>query len=199
MRAVMSIVPPDVRLLRKRTGADQWDEMWEGVVHMPPMPNRTHQHLEWALETWLWTHWAEPAGNRVYHEVNLAPPGGWPVDYRIPDLVLLTPECFDIDHDEYFEGAPTVVIEIRSPDDETYEKLPFYARVGVPETWIIQRDTRTPELYVLRGGSYEPQASAADGWLHSEITGVRLRAEPNGRLGIQMGSDLKTRRRLPKD
>ena len=51
MRAVMPEVPPDILAWRKRTGADMWDEMWEGVLHMAPMPNREHQDLEGAMET----------------------------------------------------------------------------------------------------------------------------------------------------
>ena len=110
MRAVMFEVPPDILAWRKRTGADRWDEMWEGVLHMAPAPNREHQDLTGAMETYLRLRWARPRGNRVYHEINLAAPGGWTNNYRIPDLVLLTPERFGIDRNEYFEGAPDVVV-----------------------------------------------------------------------------------------
>ena len=65
-------------------------------------------------------------------------------------MCCLLPIVSHIDHDTYFEGAPTVVVEIRSPGDETMEKLPFYAKLGVPEVWIIDRDTRQPELYLLK-------------------------------------------------
>src|SRR5262249_46200407 len=40
MRAVMSIIPPEILEWRKRTGADQYDEMWNGVLHIMPVPNR---------------------------------------------------------------------------------------------------------------------------------------------------------------
>ena len=30
MKAVMSKVPPDILAWRKHTGADRWDEMWDG-------------------------------------------------------------------------------------------------------------------------------------------------------------------------
>ena len=72
----------------------------------------------------------------------MASVGGWPHDYRIPDIVLLTPDRFQIDHDEYYDGAPTVVIEIRSRGDETWDKMEFYAGIGVPEVWVVDRDTR---------------------------------------------------------
>ncbi len=60
MRAVMPVVPPDILAWRKRTGADMWDEMWEGVLHMAPAPNREHQDLAGAMETYLRLRWARP-------------------------------------------------------------------------------------------------------------------------------------------
>ena len=198
MRAVMPDVLSQTLAWRKQTGNDKFDEMWEGVLHMTPAPSVRIRIFSWIMETWLRSHWARPLGNRVHHEVNVASPGGWPNDYRVPDLVLLTPDRFAIDHDIYFEGAPTVVVEIRSPGDETMEKLPFYARLGVPEVWVVDRDTRQPELYVLRAGQYEQQSPAADGWLDSAATGVRLRGEAGNRLAMQIAGDEATRRLLPE-
>ncbi|GIX48079.1 MAG: hypothetical protein KatS3mg131_2290 [Candidatus Tectimicrobiota bacterium] len=198
MKAVMPVVPPEILAWRKRTGAERWDEMWEGVLHMVPSPNRAHQDLEWALETYLRLRWARPRGARVYHNINLAPPGGWPNNYRIPDLVLLTPERFGIDRNEYFEGAPEVVVEIRSPGDETYEKLDFYAQLGVPEVWVIDRDSKQPEIYVLREGRYEQKAADADGWLRSPHTGVELRSDKPGVLTLRLAGDDTTREDLPE-
>jgi len=198
MRAVIPEVTPDIVALRKRTGADRWDEMWEGELHMPPAPNRSHQNLEGRIYVWLDANWAEPGGNAVYHQINVAPPGGWPHDYRIPDLVLLTPDRFHIDRDEYFEGPPTVVVEIHSPGDEAYEKLGFYAKLGVPEVWIVDRDTKEPEIYLLRGEQYDRAAADPDGWLESPATGVRMRAEAGPKLAVQMGRREETRALLPE-
>lgn len=61
---------------------------------------------------------ARPHGAKVYHQINLCPPGGWPDNYRIPDLVLLTPARFSIDRNAYFEGASDAVVEICSPGGE---------------------------------------------------------------------------------
>jgi len=198
MKAVMPVVPEHILQWRKTTGADCWDEMWEGVLHMTPEPNRTHQDLQGALYTWLRIYWAMPKGYKVYPPVNLALPGGWPNDYRIPDVVLLTPDRFHIDHDEYFEGAPTAVVEIRSPGDESFEKLPFYARLGVPEVWIIDRDTKVPQVLVLSTDTYEEQSPDADGWLKSAGTGVWLRPEAGNRLGIRLADDPGTPQLLPE-
>ncbi len=200
MRAVMCAVVPDVLAWRKETGADRYDEMWEGVLHMPPMPNRDHQDLEGAAEAWLRRYWAPLYRARVFHQINLAAIGGWPKrDYRIPDLVLLKPDRFRIDHNEYFEGAPNVVVEIHSPDDESYEKLSFYARLGVPEVWIIDRDTRVPEVYLLRRGRYRKQKVGARGWIRSPETGVELRAGKSGKLAIRLAGDDSTLEALPPD
>ncbi len=199
MRAVMSDVPQHILDQRARTGADRWDETWEGELHMPPMPNREHQDLGKFLLIWLQTHWAAPSGNRVHQGINVASPGGWPSDYRIPDLVLLTPDRFAIDRNEYFEGAPTVVIEIRSPGDETLEKMPFFAKLGVPEVWIVDRDTKVPEVHVLREGDYQQQSPVPDRWLRSAATGVWLRAETEGKLAVQLGEDEGTMLVLPEN
>jgi Uma2 family endonuclease len=200
MRAVMSDVSPDILAWRQRTGADRWDEMWEGVLHMPPMPNREHQDLEGAMETYLRRHWARPQRTRVFHGINVASPGGWPQNYRIPDLVLVTAERLAIiDRNEYFEGGPEAVVEIRSPGDESYEKLGFYAELGVLEVWIIERDSKQPELYVLRSGHYERRAADPDGWLRSMLTGIELRRGRPGKLAMRAHGDASTYEELPED
>jgi Uma2 family endonuclease len=199
MKAVMPSIPPDIQDWRKRTGADRWDEMWEGVLHMPPMPNRAHQDLEGSLETYLRHYWAPSLQARVYHQINLAAIDGWPNNYRIPDLILLRPERFAIDRNEYFEGAPSVVVEIQSPGDETDEKMPFYAQLGVPEVWVIQRDVRTPEVYRLKRGRYKKQPVGSGGWIRSPETGLELRAAPGPKLALRLAGDDSTRQDLPPD
>jgi len=199
MKAVIANVSDNLLQERRRTGADRWDEIWNGVLHMPPAPNREHQRLEFQLESWLYNHWAQPQGNEVYHQINLASHGGWPNrDYRVPDLVLLTPDRSHIDHNEYFEGAPLVVIELRSPDDESYEKLKFYARLGVPEVWIIDRDTRAPELYALAGSDYTEQTPDAAGLLRSAATGITLQGLATNQIALWLTDDESTRGVIPE-
>lgn len=194
----MSPVPPEILAWRQRTGADRYDEMWEGVLHMVAAPNREHQDLKGALETWLRLHWARPTGCKVYSEINLALPGSWPHNYRIPDLVLLTPERFDIDLNERFEGPPEVVVEIRSPGDESYEKLEFYAQLGVPEAWVIHRDTKQPEIYCLAGAAYELVALDAEGWHSSRSLPVQMRPGAPGKLLIRLVGVGTTQEELPE-
>jgi Uma2 family endonuclease len=199
MRAVKRTFLPDEKELRKRTGADRWDEIWDGVLHMPPAPNVHHQDFEHQFQAYLRQHWARPRGAKVFHGVNLAPVGGWPDrNYRIPDLVLLTRERFHINKNEYFEGAPDAVVEIHSPGDEAYEKLPFYAALGVLEVWIIHRDTKKPEIHLLGKGRYR-KLRAAGGWLRSPATGVEMRAVPGGKLAVRVKDNPSTAADLPED
>ena len=198
MKAVISSMLPQILDERKRMGLDRWDEMWEGVLHMPPMPNRNHQDLEGSLEGYLRFYWAPLRQAKVYHQINVAPLDGWPNNYRIPDLVLLLPQSFAIDRNEYFEGAPDVVVEIQSPGDETDEKMPFYRDLGVPEVWVIKRDSREPAIHVLKRGRYKKQSATAEGWIRSPGTGIELAAR-NGKLAVRLKGDDATIQELPPD
>jgi Uma2 family endonuclease len=141
----------------------------------------------------------EGQGVPQHHNINVASPGGWPNDYRIPDLVLVSPERFGIDRNEYFEGAPDVVVEIRSPGDETYGKLEFYVRLGVPEVWVIDCDTKAPEIYVLQAGRYELKAVDVDGWGRSPLTEVELRTDKPGKLTMRLAGEEASCEDLPED
>lgn len=197
MKAVMANVPEHILEWRRRTGADQWDEMWEGVLHMAPSPNRDHQDFEYELEAWLRENWAAPNGCRVYHQINISQPGTWPNNYRIPDLVLLTPARFHIDCNEYFDGGPDAVVEIHSPGDEAFDKLPFYALIGVREVLIIDRDTKEPEIYELMGGEFRLRDVDSDGWMKSSVAGFELRAASDDKLEIRIIGRDDTRALLP--
>jgi uncharacterized protein YaiE (UPF0345 family) len=188
MKAVIPTVPEHFLESRHRIGADQWDEMWEGVLHMPPSPTVSHQDFEGELEMWLKLHWGKPNGCRVYHQINVAAPDAavWTENYRVPDLVMLTPERFHIDQNEYFDGGPDAVVEIRSRGDEAYEKLDFYAKVGVHEVWIIERDSKRPEVYEVVGGQCKKRLADADGWVRSEVVGAEMRAAVDGKLEIRL-------------
>ena len=48
------------------------------------------------------------------------------------------------------------MVEILSPNDETYQKLDWYASVGVGEVLIIEPETRGVELFANRDGPMTP-------------------------------------------
>lgn len=197
MKAVMANVPEHILEWRRRTGADRYDEMWEGVLHMAPVPNRDHQELVFTLAVWLRFNWAEPNGCRVYLERNIAEPGAWPDNYRIPDLVLLTPARFQIDRNEYCDGGPDAVVEVRSPDDESLEKLEFYAKVGVREVWIIDRDSRQPCIYRRSGEELDSIAANSAGWVRSDVCDLEMRATADERLEVRLAGRAESQAILP--
>jgi Uma2 family endonuclease len=199
LRAVMPVVPPEIVALRKESGADQWDEMWEGVLHMSAAPNLEHQDLEGDLATWLRIHWAWPRGGKVTQQANLAASRHWRRDYRIPDIILLSRERLSIRKREFVLGAPDVVVEIQIPRDESREKLAFYARLAVPEVWIIDRDTRKVEVLILGAKGYRGRPADRDGWTRSPATGVEIKATRARRLVVRLRDDKTTQAELPLD
>lgn len=196
MKAVMTEIPWYISEWRRRTGADRYDEVWTGVLHMPSSPNREHQELTFKLAMWLWQNWAEPSGSQVHQQLNVAEPGTWPNNYRIPDIVLLTAARFEIDRNEYLDGGPDAVIEVRSPGDESDEKFDFYAKIKVREVWIIDRDSKQPEIFELRGDEFQVKSPSAEGWMQSIVAGAEMRAD-DGKLAIQLIQQPKTLKRLP--
>ena len=202
MRGVMAEVPEHILEWRKRTGIYQRDEMWEGVLHMSPEPDCEHQDFEGGLETWLRLNWSRRGMAKVYHRINLALPragSSWVNNFRIPDLVLLTRERFSINCRTHFEGGPEVVVEIRSPNDESEDKLPFYARLGILEVWIIDRDTKAIDIHALSGDSYVRLPARDDGWTQSPFTSIEMRVGRAGKMLIRMNGDEASQAELPED
>jgi Uma2 family endonuclease len=79
----------------------------------------------------------------------------WTYDYRVPDVVVILAAGTAEDQETCFRGAVDFVVEITSPGDRTYEKLPFYSRLGVRELLIVNRQSWTLELYRNQGNGLE--------------------------------------------
>jgi Uma2 family endonuclease len=77
------------------------------------------------------------------------------------------------------------------PGDETYDKLEWYARLGVPEVWIVERDSRAVDIRQLSAQGYLSVQPALDGWLHSPVTGIAFNLASTGRLILRFEKDEK--------
>jgi Uma2 family endonuclease len=132
---------------RRRSGLDRLDEVWEGVLHMVPAPTHEHGDLESQLHTIL-RPLAHQAGLTMVGQSNL---GEGEHDFRVPDSALHRPGASGAWH----PTAP-LVVEIASPGDETWEKLPFYAAHGVDEVLILDPRERSVSWLGLAGGEYRP-------------------------------------------
>jgi Uma2 family endonuclease len=61
--------------------------------------------------------------------------------------------------------------------------MPFYAKCGVGELWLVDPETRAHEVYVLRGKSYFAIADF-DGITHSPLLNLDLSLAPGPKLRL---------------
>ena len=142
--------PPELDQLvarRRRLGQDRYDEVWNGVLHMNPFPSGAHADVLQQISELL-----GPLARSVglfprLTGVNL----GTAEDFRAPDGVLQRER-----HTGTWHPTAALVVEVLSPADETWEKLPFYAAHGVDEVLILDPEARTVQWLALTGGEYKP-------------------------------------------
>lgn len=155
MRTVVLGPRPDEveQLIRRRReqGLDTFDEVWEGNYHMAPAGRARHAFLDDAVAVLLHPY-AEAAGLFGSGPFNL----GAPEDYRVPDRGYHTARPDVV----YFDTA-AVVVEIVSPDDETYAKFDFYAAHNIVEILVVEPDDHRVRIFVRDGDRYAEVAHSA--------------------------------------
>jgi hypothetical protein len=148
---VLGSPPPELEALlerRRRAGVDRLDEVWQGVRHMVPGPSLEHARVATQL-TLLLDAPARAAGLLLaMHEFNL---GDSEHDFRVPDGGLHRPGAAGVWH-----ATAAIVVEILSPDDESRQKLPFYAEHDVDEVLLVDPAERTVTWFALHDGAYQP-------------------------------------------
>jgi Uma2 family endonuclease len=152
MRALV-LDPPTAglnRLLkrRQRSGLDRLDEVWEGVLHMVPAPGFGHATLTQQLAEQLGRPARDAGLIPTMGEFNL---GEDEHDFRVPDGGLHRPGAGGT-----WLPTAALVVEIVSPGDESWEKLPFYAAHDVDEVLIVDPQKRSVDWLSLDGGEYRP-------------------------------------------
>lgn len=151
MRVLTTDPPPQVleELLaeRRRIGVDRYDEMWNGVLHMNPSPTGGHADLLQQVADALTSPAKEAGLVRRFSGVNI----GTSDNYRSPDAVLQREKLPDL-----WQPTAALAIEIRSPNDESWQKLPHYAEYGVEELLIVDPRDCTVHWLALTGGEYVP-------------------------------------------
>ncbi len=180
MRALL--LEPDPKWLeeRRRLGHDRFDEVWDGVLHVVPSPNAHHQIFESDLEAVL-RPLALSAGFKLIHNLDLLDREKGENNYRQPDIAIVSPK--DIIK-RGINGHAELVIEIRSPNDESYEKLPFYESCQIPECWIVQPETREFEVFVLQRGKYVTAKPHKDGTVVAPRFDLKLRLVDGPKLRV---------------
>ncbi len=151
MRTLLSDpLPQEVQELlerRRKWGADLHDEVWEGVLHVVPAPDFRHAAISAQVASLLRAP-ASAAGLTVTDAFNL---GDSKQDFRVPDVGL-----HRLGAGGTWLPTAALVVEVLSPDDDTWEKLPFYAAHDVDELLIVDPATRSLDWLGLTDGRYEP-------------------------------------------
>ena len=148
---VLGMPPPELEALlerRRQAGVDRLDEVWQGVRHMVPGPSFEHARITQQLAVLL--DGPARAGGLLpaMGEFNL---GESEHDFRVPDGGLHRPGAAGV-----WLHTAAVVVEILSPGDESWQKLPFYAERHVDEVLLVDPADRTVTWLALHDGEYQP-------------------------------------------
>lgn len=118
---------------RRQLGQDGRDEVWDGVYHV--VPNARSEHAEVAAEVLgALRDRAKKAGLRQSTTFNL---GTDDTDFRVPDA-----GWFRASPNTLYVPTAAAVLEVPSPDDETFRKLTFYLARGVEEVMVAHPTER---------------------------------------------------------
>jgi Uma2 family endonuclease len=140
------------------------------MPHLVPPPGTSHQVFAGALEQVLVLR-AKPQGLMVIRELGLYASDK---NYRTPDLVVVDPKHLSA---RGAERTVEIAIEILSPNDESRDKLPFYAACGVLEVWLIDPVSRDVDIRLLDDNHAAAHAE-------SRVLGLRFERLPAPLLRI---------------
>jgi len=141
---------------RKSTGADRWDEVWDGVYMVMPLPNDEHQGIVSGLIYVFETMIGRVGLGKVRPGVNVSDrDSDWEQNYRGPDVVVFLEQTTAVNRGAYWLGGPDFAVEILSKGDRSREKLDFYASVNVRELLLVDRYPWSLELYRFNNGALE--------------------------------------------
>ncbi len=132
----------------------QRTELIEGEVVMAPAPRHTHQRAVLLIARYL-------QDNAPDGEVVIAPS-----DVYLDGANALQPDVFwvragstacTLGDDDYWYGAPDLVVEVLSPATEAQDrqrKFHIYERHGVRELWLVQTTQPFVEVFTLADGTF---------------------------------------------
>lgn len=170
MPTVVMVNAPDSLLdERRRLGLDHSDEMWDGVIHLVPPAGSQHGERQLQLGALL-LEMLRSTGAKGATGIGVFRLGR-DDDYRVPDLAFGQPEVFS---DRGIEGAATLVVEIRSPSDESWQKVDFYAEVGVQQVLIVDPAIQRVHLLHNREGTMIEQQPGFLGDVQLDDVDVQL-------------------------
>jgi hypothetical protein len=143
-----------IRAERAALGIDRHDEVWDGVYVMSPLGDLEPEQLVGELSAILHVVIAWAGLGTVQPGANVSDQDDdWTKNYRVPDVVVVLNETTAVARGPYWLGGPDFAIEVMSENDQTRDKLPFYAKVGTHELLIVDREPWALELHRLDHGA----------------------------------------------
>lgn len=168
-----------VKADRSAIGADRYDEVWEGVDLIMPMPGLEHQRVVGGVDRAFIETVQDPGDGLVFPGCNISDRvENWMHNYRIPDNAVFLNDNPAENHRTFWFGGPDFAVEILSPDDRSRDKFEFYARIGTRELLLIDREPWALELYrLINGELIEVGRSTVDdpALLSSEVLPLQFR------------------------
>lgn len=167
---------------RRETGADRYDEVWDGVYVMSPIANNEHQYLGFRLAAACHEAIKHIIGAVAYPGVNVTDRADdWTKNYRCPDVAVFLPGNPAEDRKTHYYFGPDFAVEVISPRDRARKKFDFYAKVGVRELLLVTRKPWSLELYRLAEGQLKLVEKITPGSpqpLISQVLPISLRLLP---------------------
>jgi Uma2 family endonuclease len=80
------------------------------------------------------------------------------------------------------------LIEVRSPNDRSLEKLDFYASIGVREVLVVDQDDKSLRLFRLAGKAMVEVQSSDEG-LRSDVVGLIFKTTPKRRVFVSVAAE----------
>ncbi|MFH5805073.1 Uma2 family endonuclease [Alienimonas sp. DA493] len=159
----LEVADPEVALTlraeREAQGLDRWDEVWNGVYIVMPLPNNEHQSLATRIVSRLFPLIDDRGAGRTFAGCNVSdvsdPAQDWRTNYRCPDVAVFLSGNPAEDRGSHWFGGPDLAMEIVSRGDRSRQKLAFYAGVGVKELFVLDREPWSLQLYRLTDGELQ--------------------------------------------
>ena len=133
---------------------DQYDEVWEGVYIVAPLPSNEHQQFVHRLSVIL-GEVVDQTGRSVACSPASTSATGMTIGSRTtasPDVAVFLDDGRAIDCGTHWQGPADFLVEIISPGDRTVKNFRSTARSAWWNCLIVDRDPWTLELYRHQNG-----------------------------------------------